>query len=370
MPSHDSLLTDLLAAFPNEVFLVGQYADPRLGLGDEMRVFVPDAHWMSRRTLQRFAGGYEFNDGTTRGGKPLFGTMLDLLEDWKLNDASLEVYQLGDSFDLWREVTSASEDAQVAYDRLRNDPLVQSLADRLVGLGTKFIRGNHDAWLKSTNHGLGSLQDVYEPAGGKIFVTHGHRYDNIEMILPDHVKDFFVQLASTVRPRKLWVGAFSKTSIKKLNRLLELRRNTNFPKNIYPMVEPEGAIKITSVTDPTDLAQTWQFHLDVRDFSHGSGIYDDFDHLDYVQFGDNIFAQEAIHPTDHTLYVIGHTHHARLLVDETPFGKPLVIMDCGGWIEWCHVKQTPNAEADVVPSAQVGVQQGNEVRIYQLGGGR
>jgi len=370
VPTHDALLTDLLSAFPNEVFLVGQYADPNLGFGDEMRVFLPDFHWMSRQTLKRFTGGYGFNDGMTRGGKPLFGTLLDLLEDAKLGDASLEIYQLGDSFDLWREVTSESEGVPAAFNRLRNDPLVKLLADRLVGLGTKFIRGNHDAWLKSTSHGLGSLEDVYEPADGKILVTHGHRYDNIEKILPDEVKDFFVQLASTVKPRKLWVGAFSKASITRLNRLLELRKRPSFPKDIYPTVEPEGAIKITSVTGPANLASTWQFHLDLRDFSHGSGIFDDFEHVDYLQFGDDIFAQESIHATDHALYVIGHTHHARLLVDKTPFGKPLVIMDCGGWIEWCHVKQTPNADADVVPSAQVGVQQGNEVRIYQLGGGR
>jgi UDP-2,3-diacylglucosamine pyrophosphatase LpxH len=370
VPTHDSLLTALLGAFPNEVFLVGQYADPNLGFGKEARIFIPDFHWMSRQTLQRFTGGYEFNGGNNRGGKPLFGTLLDLLEDWKGQDANVEVYQLGDSFDLWREVTSAAEGAQVAYDRVRNDPLVKPLADRLVALGTKFIRGNHDAWLKSTKSDLPSLEDTYEPAGGKIFVTHGHRYDNIERILPDDVKDFFVQLATTVKPRSLWVGAFSNASIKKLSQFLTNRKSPDFPTNIYPPVQPQGAIKITSVTGPAELAGAWKFYLDVRGFSHGSGSRDDFEHADYLQFGDRIFAQESIHATDHTLYVIGHTHHARLLVDETAFGKPLVTMDCGGWIEWCHVKQTPNASAEVVPSAQVGVQQGNEVRIYQLGGGR
>ena len=370
MATHDAVLTDLLAAFPNDVFLVGQYADPNLGLGDELRVFLPDFHWMSGQTLARFSGGYKFNDGTNAAKKPLFGTVLDLLEDWKSNDATMEVYQLGDSFDLWREVRSESEGAQAAYDRLRKDPLVQPLADRLIALGTRFIRGNHDAWLKAAVNDLVSVEDTYEPAAGKIFITHGHRYDNIERILPDEVKDFFVQLATTVKPRKLWVGGFTKASIKKLSKILDLRKKRSIPPDIYPTVEPEGAIKITSVTGPADLAAKWQFHLDVRDFSHGSGTFDDFEHIDYLQFGDDIFNQESVHATDHTLYVIGHTHHARLLVDVTPFGKPLVIMDCGGWIEWCRVKQTPNADADAVPSAQVGVQQGNEVRIYQLGGGR
>lgn len=370
MPTHNAALTDLLSAFPDEVFLVGRYADPALGFGKEMRVFLPDFHWMSRQTLQRFTGGYQFNAGTTRGGKSLFGTVLDLLEDWKSADAGLEVYQLGDSFDLWREVTSVSEGAQVAYDRLRNDPLVRPLADRLVALGTNFVRGNHDAWLKSTDHGLKNLDDIFEPAGGKIFITHGHRYDNIERILPDEVKDFFVQLITAVKPRKLRIGGFRSGTIKKLNQFLSLRKHSNFPKDLYPTVEAEGAIKIASAAAIDELSPSWQFFVDVSPFSHGSGIYDDFEHVDYLEFGDRIYDQEANHATDHTLYVIGHTHHSRLLVDRTPFGKPLVIMDCGGWVEWCWVKQTPTAAADVVPSAQVGVQQGNEVRIYQLGGGR
>ena len=49
---------------------------------------------------------------------------------------------------------------------------------------------------------------------------------------------------------------------------------------------------------------------------------------------------------------------------------PTVVEASGLLGDRCHAKQTSNADADVVPSAQVGVQQGNEVRIYQLGGGR
>lgn len=365
--THDKVLTDLLAAFPEEVFLVGRYEDAALGLGDALRVFIPDLHWMSRWRAMRFTGGYEFNGRSAASGVPLFGTLLDLLEDWKDGDESTEVYQLGDAFDLWREVASADETAQSAYDRVRSDVFVRPLADRLVALGTKFVRGNHDAWLKSTEHALPSLEDAYSVGG--VEVAHGDEYDSLERTLPDDVQVFFVQVATAVKPRKLRVGAFRKSAVRKLASFLALRERPGFPRDLYPTVEPEGALPIERLSDVPELAKSWQLHLDVRAFSHGSGRYNDFEHIDYLAFGDDVWRREATHASDHSLYVIGHTHHARLLVDRTPLGKPLVIMDCGGWIEWCRVMPKPGETAVAVPSAQLGVQQGNEVRVYQLGKG-
>ena len=58
---------------------------------------------------------------------------------------------------------------------------------------------------------------------------------------------------------------------------------------------------------------------------------------------------------------------ARLLVDRLPNGSPLVLMDCGGWIENCTARPA-KGPAHVVPSGQIGVQHANEVRLYQIGG--
>jgi hypothetical protein len=43
-------------------------------------------------------------------------------------------------------------------------------------------------------------------------------------------------------------------------------------------------------------------------------------------------------------------------------------MDCGGWIENCTVYNDKAKQSLIAPSAQVGVQCGNDLRIYQLGG--
>jgi hypothetical protein len=55
-------------------------------------------------------------------------------------------------------------------------------------------------------------------------------------------------------------------------------------------------------------------------------------------------------------------HWPRILVDRHPAGGgPLVTMDCGAWIENCTIQG-----AYQQPSHSIGVQCGNEVRVYQL----
>jgi UDP-2,3-diacylglucosamine pyrophosphatase LpxH len=369
--THDEFLELLLKPFAENVFLAGHYADRDLGIEDDvLRIFIPDLHWMSRATLARFSRGYEFNPGTLPDGRPLFGTLLDVLEDCKdaLKD-EMEIYQLGDSFDLWREMWDANGDVASAFSRVRLDPIVRPLADRLVALDTKFVRGNHDAWLVGVPHQL-TLADEYVAAGSCIRLVHGHRFDNIEALLPDAAQAFVVQLAQSVKPRKLRIGPFSRGAMKRINGRNALRRKPGFPKALTPLVESEGAIRVRSGADVTSLLETWHFHLNVGGFRHGAGAANDFELIDYLSFGDDIYRHEAGSFEDHTLYVIGHTHQARILVDRSPASnKPLVTMDCGAWVEKCFVKQSAKAAPDVTLSGQFGVQLGNEIRLYQLGGG-
>jgi hypothetical protein len=59
-----------------------------------------------------------------------------------------------------------------------------------------------------------------------------------------------------------------------------------------------------------------------------------------------------------TVLVIGHTHHARLVVDHTAH---LVLMDCGTWIESYQVDREPKR-----PNRQLGAVSGADLRIYQF----
>jgi len=374
MTIHDQFLDQFLVpAFPGQVSFVGRYADPDLGFPDNgpFRVFFPDFHWMSSVCLTRYTGGYQFNGNRQlSNGAPLFATFLQVLERFAAQPGTvLELYQLGDRYDLWRELTPDDDgDVMAAYKRIRSDPGISGLAPRIDALGTKYIRGNHDNW-------LGKIQfQIPDPASPelesndrKIFLTHGHRYDTIEMLLPDDVKVGGVWLCPKVKPGKHAVGPFSEKNIKGIKQFLAIRNKIGPHHSLYPTVQPDGAVPIASSADIDAIEKTAETFLDLTQFWHGTEDRNDFEHISYLTFGDQILRFEQNHLNDHCLHVIGHTHHARLLVDRLPSGKPLVILDTGGWIEDCTIS-LPQGQAYRAPSAQFGVQHGNDVRIYQLGG--
>jgi hypothetical protein len=373
MGDHTSFLEALLTAFPDQVHLVARFASEDLAFTDAtLRVFLPDFHWMSRQCLQRYSGGYEFNGNRLlKDGRPAFHALLQILEGIRGSAEPLEVFQLGDRFDLWREMTHDDPNVLTAYQRLRNDPEVVGLNLRLDTLDTQYIRGNHDAWLGEVEKdpAIKPSKGEISAASDNIFLAHGHRYDNVEAILPDALKADLVGLCPKVKPGTHAIGPFTIQTMKKLNGFLDLRRKAKYPPDLFPVVTPDGARLLSQPADIDALeAHGFTTSLDVRNFLHGDDYRNDFEHASYLTFGGKIFKFEQNHPTDHRVYVIGHTHHARILVDLLPTGKPLVTMDCGGWIENCTVYSDKMKASVVAPSAQVGVQCGNDLRIYQLGG--
>lgn len=368
MANHDDFLRALLEAFPNQIFLVARY-EGDLGLTDStLRIFFPDFHWMSARCLDRYSGGYQFTGNVT--GQPTLATMLGVLEGLQDQAGTMEVFQLGDRFDLWREFTHDDRDVRTAYQRVRNDAAISGLSTRLNDLRTTYIRGNHDSWLADVEDANFAEPRSFlerETADKGIFMTHGHRYDNIETILPDSVKSELVGICPKIKPSTKAIGLFTTKNRQAIDRFQRLRQKSNFPRELYPTVRPDGARQVSKVTDIDDLGQTYVTSLDVANFFHGTGDRDDFEHISYLTFGGGILTFEQNHPSNHRVYVIGHTHHARILVDRVG-GHPLVTMDCGGWIENCTVVDPETKMLHTAPSRQVGVQYGNDLRIYQLGG--
>jgi len=371
MSGHDELLDRLLDVFPGQVFLVARYSNDKLGIVDKtLRIFLPDFHWMSARCLDRYSGGYQFTGNTSR--QPTLAALLDILKDLKARPEGFEAFQLGDRFDLWRELTREDVDVRAAYERLRGDAGISGLADRLNSLSATYIRGNHDTWLGEVEQSLGfteppSYQDR-QAGSGVLFLTHGHRYDNIELLLPATVKAELVGLCPKIKPTTYPIGPFTKQNKRAIEQFQRLRKRPSFPRELYPTVQPDGARPIRSPADLDDLSQNYATSLDITDFFHGDGDRNDFEHISYLTFGLKIQAFEQNHPSDHRVYVIGHTHHARILVDTIRDG-PLVVMDCGGWIENCTIANARAAGVHAAPSRQFGVQSGNDLRIYQLGGG-
>ena len=383
MANHNSFLERLWEVFPRWVFLVGKFADPELKIKDKtLRVFIPDLHWLSAAALERYPKHYGFT-GNSRlpNGKPLFAAFLRVLEELHEDEPEkLEIYQLGDAYDFWREMTFreemnfTEEDAKKAYQRIRQDPVIGPLTDWLEHLDTTYVVGNHDHWLPqvvppATRKGVRikvKKEDV--AANGKIRLSHGHEYDVVEMGLSNDIKASFVHACTRLKQSLHKIGVFSKKSTDGIQTVLKLRERPGFRKDFYPTVEPDGAYPIDQAADIDLVEAKYTTSLDISGFSKTPGSANDFDHISYLNFADQIVASEDNDPKDHSVHVIGHTHQARLLVDRIkPDNRPHVTLDCGGWLGLCSVFLKGKTETISVPSAQIGVQYGNDIRIYQLG---
>jgi UDP-2,3-diacylglucosamine pyrophosphatase LpxH len=367
----NQLLEKLIGGFPGQVFLVGRYKNADLQLREDgvLRVFFPDFHWMSQERAAHYTGGYRFNGNVLLPDKkPLFSTFLEVLES---AGDDVEVYQLGDSYDIWREIKDENESTEEAFSRIQGDQFIGGLASRLKALNASFVRGNHDNWLVNLPSSYQESQEKkdLDVADGKIRLSHGHLYDSVEMLVPDTIKASAVRHAPKVKAKSQEIGLISRKDYRDLIAFVKMRARMGdsslFP---YPDIKPLGAILVTDPKELDEIDKDYLTYLDVSIFSKHEGTRNDFDHVLFLEFADQIYVEEMNHPKNHSIHAIGHTHRARLLADRLPSGAPHVVLDCGGWIENCKVLTRPKARPFYVPSAQFAAQFGNELRIYQLGG--
>lgn len=381
MSRHDDFLSELLSRLPGQLFLVNRFAEDSLGLPEDgvLRVFIPDLHLMSSESEDAFT--YRFNGfGGPPGGSPLFEALLSALSGATKNRGDLEVYQLGDRYDLWREaiVEFRSKrpipDPAVLRDRIRSDPRIAPLLARLEAFSFRALRGNHDHLLATLDErpGESPAPEEMAVAGGRLLLTHGHRWDKIENLLPDDVKEWGVRIYPRPRVSAYGIGFHSPKQVASFRVILGRRRAfPDYP--VFPDLRPQGPRLLRTAGDAVRVGSLAGASLDVRAFSHAPDGLDDFETRDSIlEFGWKIWKAEQEN-TDlgaaRRVYVFGHTHRARLLVDEHPLlGGPLVSMDCGGWVENCQIRDEETGGTYAVPSAQVAVQCGNDLRIYQLGG--
>jgi len=353
MADQNDFLETLLGRF--SVFLVNRYADPGLGFENDptLRVFIPDLHWISMDRMSHFQD-YHFN------GLDLFPVLLDLLEQ----TPGVEVYQSGDRLDFWRQDPPDGMDADEVFESITGDPKIQPMHRGLVDLGATIVRGNHDSPLTAmTTAPEDARPEVKSFAGGMMFLTHGHIWDQIER-LPNKWKAALVIRAEHVHAGLYKVGPFPDGYENTIAILLRARKSD--PRLNFPIVipNPTGAVPIAGTAD-VEACKNMFLRIDGFEdpltSAHGR---DDFHQTaGVITFGGDVRARARTpEGRDCRLFVIGHTHRARLLVDRHPSGGPLVTMDCGAWIEKCTIQGGRS-----MPSAQFGVQSGNELRVYQLG---
>ena len=335
-----SLHSDLLGCLQAiaRVQLVACLQDDRLNFpqSNELHVFIPDLHLIT--AARRVEAGYLY--GTNYPA--LLEAVVKSLRALKLASApggEVVVYQIGDLFDLWRQVDGLDPNANAA-SAIQNDQASLVAALRDAGLNAQFLLGNHDYDLYRFP-AFDAWQRSYAIAPS-VMLLHGDVFDWVEK-LPGELKNLVLYLFSASHP----AGTAELEKLRPLNNQQRAgRKFRNFIQN--QVAAPTGKWREARAG-----GESWNVQV------AGTAPKEMLLYLDAArqkcveangQFGSAL-----------TMAVIGHTHQARIAVHDAEDGF-FALMDCGAWIENCCTADdaTPRANAQI---AALGA---NEARIYQL----
>jgi UDP-2,3-diacylglucosamine pyrophosphatase LpxH len=340
---HDRLL-QALRAVPQlqEIKLVAGIRDDGLNFPNQsdLRIFIPDMHLSSAAIARDYHYGFNCND--------LFVGVAGALTALRLGRAAgetIEIYQIGDYLDLWREALEPPNDEQVAADIKADHTDIVDVFES-GDLGVHFLLGNHDFDLWQWADYRGWDRRMYLPDGNDpaILVMHGDYFDWMEM-LPEPVKDFVVHYLARL------IEAPNEVMGKIMDWNHALNHGSDFSQAIHlppPVVVGPGG--------PLPAAGPYRFNVQTA----GGSLPGSLKYLD--QAVAECAKVNAWIETDLRVVVIGHTHRARIATAQTAQGKLFTLIDTGAWIETC----SEVAGGPTMPNAQITAISANEARIYQL----
>lgn len=352
-----------------KVQLAAKLKDDRIGLDNpgQIRIFFPDMHIISKeqQVKRNFANYVNYCD---KGKNDLLPTVARFMNKFKQdnNDKEVIVYQLGDFLDPWRETGEPFGQEPTRFQAIiqkitESHPDVWNafMAD---DLHTNFLLGNHDFDLHRIPTYYHRFQFINYYIENKktetpaVVVLHGDIFSWVERI-PEFIRQFMVHNFSPKdKPTKI------------VNQLAAAINDTHKygGKYIdYPQKEDEkkeeGMYDLGKLEDPGSVTDDrWNVvDLDTADKTH----------KDFLKKGRKLIEEiNKAHEYQLRMLVCGHTHKARIAVDEGD-GNPFFLMDCGAWLKTskASIKNDGDewAKGDVI-NAQIGVLYNNEARIYQL----
>jgi UDP-2,3-diacylglucosamine pyrophosphatase LpxH len=342
---HDILLDRLMASA--NVRLVARLHDPGVvGNTDTtfLHVFVPDLHLVSDDVRVAYQYGFDWRAEFTA----LTTALLETWDALQPEGHHFTVTQLGDFVDLWRQSDNNPLGVRAileAFPDIR-DRFLREADD---SLGARLLLGNHDLEAREARDFARARMMHYLPGtAGTLAATHGDAFDVIETTVPDHIASFVLQTFGRLATPQTYHMAALRT----------LRDQTTTPRDERTRIQGDATLA--------------GLHTSTEDFP------DHWNVIEVDRVADRLTAHRLLpnaaravqtlrtEPDSDgqpaapnlTVLVIGHTHHARLVVDHT---ANLVLMDCGAWVESYQVDQEPKR-----PNRQIGAVCGADLRIYQL----
>jgi UDP-2,3-diacylglucosamine pyrophosphatase LpxH len=368
--SHTALLEALRECFPSVprrpgVSLVARLNNAALNLNrdDRVHVFIPDCHIVPPDDLKSWEGAV-----CTPANLKAVLRLLEALDGLPAT-VKVVVWQLGDLFDYWR----VGKEKQSAEARRRS--LMQHCKEAWDAFGAPGIQrlvGNHDDPLEDDPDSI-ELEAFIpskpdQSADSDVLVLHGHQFDPIER-LDSRLKEFFMRGATQRVDKISWdmMSAanpnWSRTPDPRARRRRPDLDESNRGDFMSYALTPQNPVPDRHPYNVMRAAPVWQLEGSGALLGHG-GRWVDAKHQQLYLAARQRAEQESANGRDVSLVVIGHTHHARIILGARSDGKPFAFMDCGAWVGTGFLSATMN---DPIWNAQIGVKVGDDLRIYQLG---
>jgi UDP-2,3-diacylglucosamine pyrophosphatase LpxH len=338
--AHDILLEHLKELL--EVRLVARLEDEQaVGNTNErhLHVFVPDLHLLSEDAQENYSLKFNWSNEFEKVTTALLNTRNHLWGE----ELSMKVYQLGDFVDLWRESIMGAKgvrDIMNSFPDIR-DRFLRNSGD---SLSARLLLGNHDLEARESRMFARARTVHYlTGTGWSQMALHGDVFDYLELFLPNIINTIVLQV----------LGRIPKPSTYPMEKLLDLQER-------YPPHDNQGdaTFRATQSVEgdlPREFNVTTVMNEEDRSREHKLLPL-------AVQAAKKIRTEKDIDDKpiapNLKVMVVGHTHHARLVVDKI---DDLILMDCGAWTGNYRV-----GEQESQPNHQLGAICGSDLRIYQV----
>lgn len=329
--------------------LVSRLASPIIGNPDATRlyVFVPDLHLISDAKLHAFSY-------STNNWEILYRSLFRLASTratLAAQGVTTQVVQMGDLFDLWRDGHGTKRDsvAEITASWETTLKLLYRAPDDPSCLGARILVGNHDAQMAGTPGWYLRLFFPDETEQAFALALHGDWFDPVER-LPDWINRAGLLIAGPLARAQAY-------PIDELRPLLDARAaaENGFQDWIQHQTPPVvGEVRQAVATAALPVEHN------VQRRGRGDAVHPFLD--DARSLIETYRGRAGASPgfARVRLVVIGHTHHARISVDDT-VEPALVLLDTGAWIE-----KYQDSGGRQGPNAQFAVVCGNDARIYQF----